>query len=350
MKNIDDIIVTVNASILDVLKIIDKSSKQLALVVDKNKKLLGTVSDGDIRRALLNNISLENSIEFIYFKKPTVANINCTKEEVINICSTKKIYQIPIVDNNGNLVGLEVLDDLISKEKKKNKVVLMVGGLGTRLRPLTEKIPKPMLDVGGKPILQTIVEKFADYGFVNIIMCIGYKSQIIQDYFGDGSIFGVNIEYVLEDKRMGTAGALSLLSIEQKPTEPFFVMNGDLLTNVNFGHLLDFHEKNKSVATMCVREYDFQVPYGVVNLKDGKIESIKEKPVQKFFVSAGIYMLDSGCINEIPSNEFYDMPTLFEKLIRKKEITTSFPLREYWIDIGRIDEYERANKEYHKVF
>ncbi len=348
MKNIQDIIVYEDTSIIDVLNIIDKSSKQLALVVDKKQKLLGTLSDGDIRRALLNNISLSDSIRDIYFKTPTVANINDSKEEITNICVTKKIHQIPIVDNGGNLVGLEILDELIAKKAKPNKVVLMVGGLGTRLWPLTESTPKPMLPVGGKPILQTIVEKFVGYGFVNIVMCVGYKSNIIQDFFGDGSRFGANIDYVLEDKRMGTAGALSLLP--HRPAEPFFVMNGDLLTNVNFDHFLNFHTGDGASATMCVREYDFQVPYGVVEIGDGEILSIEEKPLHKFFVSAGIYMLNPDCIDLIPKNEYFDMPALFEMLIEQKKKTASFPLREYWLDIGRIDEYEKANREYGKVF
>jgi dTDP-glucose pyrophosphorylase/predicted transcriptional regulator len=348
MKDIEDIIVEESSSILEVLEIIDKSSKQLAIVVDENKKLLGTISDGDIRRALLQNISLTNSVKNIYYKTPTVANINDTREDIINICKIKKIHQIPIVDNNGNLVGLEILDELISKEQKRNKVILMVGGLGTRLRPLTEETPKPMLKVGSKPILQTIIEKFAEYGYTNIVMCVNYKSHIIQDYFEDGSKFGVNIEYVLEEQRMGTAGALSLL--KNKPTEPFFVMNGDLLTNVNFEHLHDFHTASESMGTMCVREYDFQVPYGVVNIENSKILSIEEKPTHKFFVSAGIYMLSPDVLKYIPKNEFYDMPTLFEKLISENTNVISFPLREYWLDIGRMEEYKKANEEYGDVF
>ncbi|MGD9625710.1 MAG: nucleotidyltransferase family protein [Arcobacter sp.] len=348
MKNIEDIIVKETTSIKEVLQIIDKSSKQLAIVVDDNKRLLGTISDGDIRRALLKNMSLSESVKDIYFKNPTVANINNSKEEIINICRVKKIHQIPLVDDNGNLIGIEILDELISKEEKTNKVILMVGGLGTRLRPLTENTPKPMLKVGNKPILQTIIEKFAEYGYTNIIMCVNYKSHMIQDYFGDGKEFGVNIEYVLENQRMGTAGALSLL--KDKPNEPFFVMNGDLLTNVNFEHLHNYHIATNSMATMCVREYDFQVPYGVVNIKDSKIISIEEKPTHKFFVSAGIYMLSSEVLNYIPQNEFYDMPILFEKLINLNQNTVSFPIREYWLDIGRIEEYKKANEEYDKVF
>ena len=348
MIDIEDIVVNESTIIMDVLKIIDKSSKQLAIVVDKNNKLLGTISDGDIRRAILKNVPLENTVENIYFRTPTVANINDSRESIINICTSKKIHQIPIVDDNGNLVGLEILDELISKQNKSNKVILMVGGLGTRLKPLTNTTPKPMLHVGGKPILETIISKFASYGFVNIVLCVNYKSNIIKDYFGDGSKFGVNIEYIFEEKRMGTAGALSLLL--ENPDEPFFVMNGDLLTNVNFEHLLNFHLESNATATMCVREYDFQVPFGVVELDDGKIKSIQEKPTHSFFVSAGIYMLSPAVLSHIPKDEFYDMPTLFEKMIEIKEKLVSFPIREYWLDIGRIEEFEKANSEYHEVF
>jgi len=348
MKNLEDIIVRESTSILEVLKIIDASSKQIAIIVDNEKKLLGTISDGDIRRAILKNISLNDSIKNIYSKTPIVANINNSKEEILNICRSKKIHQIPIIDEKGNLIALEILDELISKEIKLNKVVLMVGGLGTRLRPLTENIPKPMLKVGNKPILQTIVEKFSLYGYKNIVMCVNYKLNIIQDYFGDGSRFGVNIDYILEDKRLGTAGGLGL--IDEKLTEPFFVMNADLLTNVNFDHLYDFHVTNNSMATMCVQDYDFKVPYGVVNVENTKILSIKEKPTQKYFVNAGIYMLSPDCLKYIPQNQFYDMPTLFEKLISENENVISFPLREYWLDIGHIDEYEKANEEFDDVF
>jgi dTDP-glucose pyrophosphorylase len=348
MIEVDDIIVNESTIIMDVLKIIDKSSKQLAIVVDENNKLLGTISDGDIRRAILNKVSLEDTVEDIYFRTPTVANVNDSRESIIHICTSKKIHQIPIVDDNGNLVGLEILDELISKQSKPNKVILMVGGLGTRLKPLTNTTPKPMLHVGGKPILETIISKFASYGFVNIVLCVNYKSDIIKDYFGDGSRFGVNIEYVFEEKRMGTAGALSLLI--ENPDEPFFVMNGDLLTNVNFEHLLSFHLENSATATMCVREYDFQVPFGVVDLDDGKIKSIQEKPTHNFFVSAGIYMLSPSVLSHIPKDKFYDMPTLFEKMIELEEELVSFPIREYWLDIGRIEEFEKANSEYHEVF
>lgn len=348
MSIVQKIKLTVNSTIREALQIIDIGAVKFAIVVDEDDKLIGTLTDGDIRRAILDEKTLEDSIESIYFKDPTVVNVSNTKEEIINLCRAKKIYQIPVVDNEGRVVSIDLFDELLKPTVHPNKVILMVGGLGTRLRPLTENTPKPMLNVGGKPILQTIVDKFVSYGFINIVMCVGYKSNIIKDFFGDGSKFGANITYIFEEKRMGTAGALSLL--DAHPDEPFFVMNGDLLTNVNFEHLLEFHLASNSIATLCVREYDFQVPYGVVNMEQGKILSIEEKPVHKFFVSAGVYMLNPSCIEFIPNNDFYDMPTLLEKLIEKENIITSFPLREYWLDIGQIDEYEKANREYVEFF
>lgn len=348
MKKIDNLKLNDNASIKEALEIIDKAAMQIALVIDEDDRLLGTITDGDIRRGFLKGLDLNSSIESIIFKTPTIAKISDPKEEILKLALFKKLHQIPIVDNDGKIIGIQEIEELIKPKEKTNKVILMVGGLGTRLRPLTENTPKPMLKVGNKPILQTIVEKFAEYGYTNIVMCVNYKSHIIQDYFGNGNEFGVNIEYVLEEQRMGTAGALSLL--KEKPKEPFFVMNGDLLTNVNFEHLHDFHTSNSSMGTMCVREYDFQVPYGVVNIEDSKITSIEEKPTHKFFVSAGIYMLSPNALEYIPNNEFYDMPTLFEKLINEKKNTISFPLREYWLDIGRLEEYKKANEEYDEVF
>ena len=350
MTDINKIKLTINSTIKEALQIIDDGAAQIALVVDSQDRLIGTITDGDLRRAILVGKTINDTIKDVYFKTPTTVSIKDTKEDIINLCTSKKIYQVPVLDDNGKVISISILDEILKPKEHKNKVVLMVGGLGTRLRPLTDTTPKPMLPVGGKPILQTIVEKFVSYGFVNIIMCVGYKSNIIQDFFEDGSKFGANIEYVLEDKRMGTAGALTLLNDTLKPKEPFFVMNGDLLTNVNFENMLDFHISQNAKATMGVREYDFQVPYGVVNINNGKISSIEEKPTHSFFVSAGIYMLDSSCIDMIPDDEFYDMPTLFEQMIKNDDNAVSFPIREYWLDIGRIDEYEKANIEYGGVF
>ena len=348
MRIVNDIKLSVNSTIKDALQTINNGGLQVAIVVDENDALVGTVTDGDIRRGLLNGLDLNSSVSLVVHKSPSVASVGDTKESILKIALAKKLHKIPLVDELGKLVGIEDIEDIIRPVSKTNRVVLMVGGLGTRLRPLTQDTPKPMLKVGNKPILQTIVEKFAEYGFVNITMCVNFNASIIRDYFGDGKEFGVNIDYVLEQKRMGTAGALSLL--KERPSEPFLVMNGDLLTNVNFEHILNYHALNKATATMCVREYDYEVPYGVVKMNDNKIIEIAEKPVQKFFVSAGIYMLSPEILDLIPQDEFYDMPTLFEKAIAQDKNVISFPIHEYWIDIGRLEEYQKANEEYAKIF
>lgn len=348
MLSISDITVKTDITIKDALKILDKSSKQILLIVDATGKLLGTMNDGDIRRGLLKGCSLDECIDSIYFREPTVASINDSKESIIRTASTKKIHQIPIVDLFGNLVGLEVLDELIAQKAKSTPVVLMAGGLGTRLGDLTKNTPKPMLHIGNKPILETIIKNFSKYGYNDFLISVNYLSHIIEEYFGDGSKYGVKIQYIHETKRMGTAGALSLM--RNKLKEPFFVMNGDLLTNVNFEHLHNFHLDQCAMGTMAVREYDIQVPYGVVNIDNNKISSIIEKPVHKFFVSAGVYMFSPEALSLIPNDDFFDMPSLFELMISGGKIAASFPLHEYWLDIGRISDYEQANYEYCKVF
>ena len=348
MKNIEKIKILTTSTIKKALSVIDSGSVKIALVMDTNNTLLGTLSDGDVRRGLLRKKQLNDIVEDIYFKTPVTENKSSSKESLLKLCSIKRIGQVPIVDEDQKVIGLFVLDEELPKKQHENHVVLMVGGLGTRLRPLTNITPKPMLKVGDKPILETIVGRFVDSGFTNITMCLGYKSNVVKDYFKDGSDFGANIEYVVEEKRMGTAGALTLLG--KKLNKPFFVMNGDLLTNIHFEKMLDFHVEHNSKATMCVREYDIEVPYGVVNMVNENIISIKEKPIHSFFVNSGIYLLEPDCIDLIPDNKFYDMPTLFEELIAAKEKIISFPLQEYWLDIGRVADYEKANAEYHDIF
>ena len=342
MINISKICLHDNATIREALSVIDSGAVKIALVVNDDNQLLGALSDGDIRRGILRKKTLDDSIEGIYSRDPIIAYEQHSNEELLRLCSMNRISQIPIVGDDKQIINLFFLEEELSKEYE-NTVVLMVGGLGKRLRPLTDNTPKPMLKVGGKPILQTIVERFSKHGFTNITMCLGYKSNVIQDFFQDGSRFGVNIDYIIEDQRMGTAGALTLL--KKKPNKSFFVMNGDLLINVNFEKMLDFHELNNSKATMCVREYDIQVPYGVVSIKDENICSIKEKPIHNFFVNAGIYLLEPGCIDLIPEDEFYDMTSLFEQLIVEKNKTVSFPLQEYWLDIGNHSDFSKAQND-----
>ena len=347
MYKIDEIKINQNASIKEALKVIDKGAIKVAVVLSDDGLLLGMLSDGDIRRALLKGMSLDDSITSIINRDPVVANINDTKERILELANEKKLHQIPII-SNGKLIGIQDIREFLAPKNKPNKVILMVGGLGTRLRPLTNDVPKPMLDVGNKPILHTIVENFAKYGYTDIIMCVNYKSEIIKEYFGNGDKFGVKIEYVLENQRMGTAGALSLL--QKRPKDDFFVMNGDLLTNVNFEYLHEYHKDSNACASICIRKYEMQVPYGVVNVRANQVTSIEEKPTQSFFVSAGIYMFSPIVLDFIPKGVFYDMPTLFGELLKQGFAVYPFFIREYWLDIGKMDEYRRANDEYEGVF
>jgi len=348
MKNYKDILLSPGSTIREALKIIGSGAIKIGVVVDENEKLLGTVTDGDIRRGVLNNLSLDDAIDSVVCKTPIVCKIDDCNEKILEIAVDKKLYQIPIIDSKGKLVGIEEVDKLLKPKYKRSKVVLMTGGLGIRLRPLTNETPKSMLKVGDKPLLESIILGFKKYGFIEIVLSVNYKSEIIENYFGDGSNFGVNIKYIYENKRMGTAGALNYM--RELLSEPFFVMNGDLLTNINFEHMMDYHIENSSVATMGVREYDFQVPYGVINSKGVNIKSIVEKPVHSFYVNGGVYVLDAQVLDFVPENEFFDMPTLFEKVIDKNLKCISFPIREYWLDIGRMEEFEKANAEYNDVF
>ena len=347
MKNIKKITVTPNQTIKDALKIISSGEIQVAIVINKNRKLLGTLTDGDIRRGLLNGLDINSSIEKIYFKKSITINKKISKEKILKIAITNKINQIPVIDNKGRLIDVKVLKELINSREQLNKVVIMAGGKGTRLWPLTKKIPKPMLKVGDKPILQTIIEKFKESGYVNFIICVNYKSSIITNYFGNGSKFDVKIEYVKEKKKMGTAGALSLIKADIR--EPFFVINGDLLVNLNFRKLLDFHNEQKSDATMCVSEYNINSQFGELKINKGKILSINEKPKHKFFINTGIYLLDSNCLKLVPK-KFYDMTTFFKKIINNNFKVNSFPLGEYWLDIGRLNDFKKLNEEHQDKF
>lgn len=348
MTNWKDVLVKPGVTILEVMKIIDETTMQFVAVVDDNMKLLGTVTDGDIRRGLLKGLSLDQPIESVMNTSPICGKIGRTIAEYKKKMKVQKLKQLPLVDENDLLTSIIFADELESIVKRENKVVLMVGGLGTRLHPLTETVPKPMLNVGNKPILETIIESFKSYGFVQFVLCVNYKKEMIMDYFQDGSHMGIHIEYIEETKRLGTAGALSLL--ERKPESPFFVMNGDLLTKVNFEQLLDFHHESNSIATMCVREYEYQIPYGVIETNQEKLLSIVEKPVHKSFVNAGIYVLNPEALSFIPEDEFYDMPELYKKLLSIEQSVSAFPLREYWLDIGRIADYERANDDYGEKF
>ncbi len=347
MRSAKKLSVRPEATIRQVLETIDTGNMQIALVVDDNL-LLGTITDGDIRRGFLKGKGLEDSINGLYNPNPVKGYLSQPKEDLVQLALARGVKQLPMVDDSGQLVGIEIVDDYLRISEKPNKIILMAGGLGTRLRPLTVDTPKPMLTVGAKPILETIIESFCRYGFRNFYLSVNYKAEKIRDYFGDGSKQGVKIDYLNEKTRLGTAGALGLLP--KDIDAPIIVMNGDLLTNINFEHLLNYHLLTGADATMCVREYEFQVPYGVVHTEGATIQGITEKPTHQFYVNAGIYVLNPATLNIIPPGEFFDMPQLFEKLIQNKQKTCSFPIREYWMDIGQPNDFEQANSDYGEVF
>lgn len=332
----------------EALKIIDASAMQIALVVDVQTRLMGVVTDGDIRRALLEGMSLEEPVHLIMNRNFTAADPQASAEEILALMRRKSLHHIPLVDSQGRVAGLKVLDAMIQPPCLDNWVVLMAGGQGTRLRPLTEHTPKPMLQVGNKPVLEIILENFVDHRFQKFFLAVHYKADMIEANFGDGSRWDVSIQYLREEQPLGTAGALGLLS--DRPLSPMIVMNADLLTKINFTQLLNFHNAHKSLATMCVRDYRFQVPFGVVNIDRCRLSSIDEKPTHHFFVNAGIYVIEPEILDLIPKNKYLDMTSLFEIIIDKGYETAVFPIREYWIDIGRLDDLQQANGDYQKVF
>lgn len=332
------------AALGDAITKINSSGLQVALIVGSDDRLVGILTDGNIRRAVLAGKNIQVSVSEVMNPHPTTVPAFTPSDEILALMHRASIHHVPQVDGGGRVVGLVTLDELTSPLDRPNWVVLMAGGLGTRLHPLTHDIPKPLLAVGGKPILETILERFVEQGFKRIFLSVNYKAEMIRSHFGAGDRWGVQVEYLHESTRLGTAGALSLLPDE--PTDPIVVMNGDLVTRTNFGELLQFHLAHKAAATMAVREYDFQVPYGVVRLNGVRIEAIEEKPVQRFFVNAGIYALSPEVLSHLPSETFFNMTTLFESLIVAGKIPVAYPLRDYWLDIGRLEELDQAQQEW----
>jgi dTDP-glucose pyrophosphorylase len=348
MKDWRKTLISPSTPIMEAIRIIDVSALQIALVVDENRRLLGVVTDGDVRRAILNGVPLDNPVHLIMYRDFTTVNNLVSREEIIALMKKSDLKQMPIVDENGVVVDLKVIIDLIDEPKKDNWVVIMAGGVGARLKPLTDDRPKPLLEVGGKPILETILENFVSFGFKTFFVSVNYKSEMIEDFCGDGCKWGVEIQYLREKKKMGTVGALSLLPA--KPQKPLIIINADVLTNVNFQQLLDFHKAHKAAATMCVQDYHFEVPYGVIKINQHCIMGLDEKPVQRFFVNAGIYVLEPTVLDIIPTQESFDMTELFTRLIDQGFETVAFPIREYWMDIGRVEDYKKANGDYSDKF
>lgn len=312
------------------------------LFLAENRKLYGSVTYGDLRRALEKNFSLKDPVSNISNKNVKFVyeyHDYAYRKALIDDLPDEFRY-LPILNVQNEIIDILTEDGFYTLP---NSAVIMAGGLGKRLQPLTNEMPKPMLKIGNKPILQTIVEQFRIVGIKKIFISVNYKADIITDYFGDGSSFGVDIKYIYENKQMGTAGCLSL--INQRPDYPFFVMNADILTDLDFVNLIDYHTKNEYFATMCVFEHVVQIPFGVIKADDCLIYDIKEKPSEKYLINAGIYLLNPEVINFVPQDDFYNMTSLFQLLIAEKKRVGIFHVKDYWTDIGNFDDFNRANKE-----
>lgn len=333
------------ATIGDAVATINDGGFEISLVVDGANKLLGTVTDGDVRRSLLAGLNMTAPIAEIMNRRPHTAAPDTDSTALLEKMNVAVLRQMPLIDGERRVVGLVHMRELTPPvETRTNWVVLMAGGLGERLRPLTQKTPKPLLSIGDKPILETILEGFVEQRFRKFYISVNYRANAIKAHFGDGAKWNVEIRYLEEDRRLGTAGALKL--VPERPDSPLIVMNGDLVTRVNFQDLLDYHGQLMAKATMCVRQYDFQVPFGVVGIDGNLIRMIDEKPVQRFLVNAGIYVLDPDVIDLIPDDSAFDMTDLFSSVVDEKHLAAAFPIHEYWLDVGRLDDLEQANLDF----
>ena len=349
MQSVKDILLTVDASIIDAMKNIERSSAQIALVIDPSQRLLGTVTDGDIRRAILRGRKLEDPISTVMNTDPLTFLEGSSQDAAVALMRERMIHQLPVVDGERRVVGLVTLDSVLRALREETIVVLMVGGLGSRLRPLTESTPKPLLPVGGRPLLEITVDNLARQGFLKFVLSVNYKAEMFREHFGSGQKFGVDIQYVHEAERLGTAGALRLLP--ERPAAPLLVMNGDILTNLNARHLVQFHREQQVVATMCVREYEWKVPYGVVSMSDnGRMQRFEEKPSRREFVNAGIYVLSPDVLDHLPGTGPIDMPTLIDRASAAAGAAAVYPLHEYWLDIGHLDDLQRAQDDFPGLF
>jgi dTDP-glucose pyrophosphorylase len=337
-----------SATIREAIRAIDDSALQIALVVDGEQCLVGTVTDGDVRRGLLRGIALDTVVADIMNRRPASCPAALGRDAALAVMRSADVKQVPLLDTAGHVVGLEIVGDVVKRTQRDNWVVLMAGGLGQRLRPLTEDCPKPMLSVGGRPILEIILENFARQGFSRFFLSVNYKAEMVRRHFGDGTRWDVHIDYLEEREKLGTAGALGLLP--ERPSEPVIVMNGDVLTDINFGSMLDFHLEQRATATMAVREHTVEVPFGVIDLADDYLAGVTEKPRYSWFVNAGVYVVEPRVVDLVERGKAVDMPNLLERVLAGDERIAAFPVREYWRDIGRLEDFERANVDYPLAF
>lgn len=343
------VLITENKSLKETIEVIDKAALQIALVVDDSLRLLGVVTDGDIRRALIKGLSLETPVDRVMNRNAKTLRDNSSMSQQLAFLRRYQVLHLPLVGHDGKVTGLATLRDLYQPETLGNPVVLLAGGLGRRLRPLTNDCPKPLLEIGGKPILQTIIENLAKAGFNDFYIAVHYLAEQIKSYFGDGEQWDVHINYIEEKEPLGTAGAIGLLPDDLSDL-PILVMNGDILTQVDFQNLMRYHAEQDASATVCVRQYEYQIPYGVVSLENHSVTAIIEKPVYRCFSSAGIYVLEHSFVADIRQMGRCDIPDLLNQCINDGRLICSYPIHEYWLDIGREADFLRAQGEFSKFF
>ena len=331
------------------MEVIAESRLHICMVVADDDRLIGTITDGDIRRALLRGVTLDDLVTSIMNENPVFAPLHIPQKILSAKMLEHGIREMPLVDELGRVTGIRSLNPKPEdQEPRENWVAVLAGGRGCRLRPLTDELPKPMIEVGPRPILETILEQIMLHGFRRFFISVNYMAEKIIDHFGDGSSFGAEIRYLREDNPLGTAGSLSL--IDEPIDCPILAINGDVLNQMNFSSLLQYHHDHQCAATMCVRDSEFQVPFGIVSIQNGVITEIVEKPAQRHFVNAGIYVLDPSVLIKIPSDTPIDMPDLFNQLIADSEKTMAFPIGEYWTDVGRPEDLVRAGEDFAKNF
>ena len=333
-----------DATLRQAIRNLDESALQIALVVSPDGTLLGTITDGDIRRGLLRGLDMNSPVEAIIHRDPLVVPPQLSRDTALQIMQANRIRQLPVVDECWRVVGLHLWDELIVPGQRSNLMVIMAGGQGTRLRPHTENCPKPLLPVGGKPMLEHIIERARAEGFQHFMLAIHYLGQMIEGYFGDGSRWQVRIGYLREESPLGTAGAIGLLN--PRPDAPFLVTNGDVLNDVLYGELLDFHCRHGAAATMAVRLHEWQHPFGVVRTKGVDIVGFEEKPVARSHINAGIYVLEPRALDNLRPGEHCDMPVLFNRLQERAARTIVYPMHEPWLDVGQPRDLADAQSDF----
>jgi dTDP-glucose pyrophosphorylase len=336
-------ILPASATIEQAIRNLEQTAIKIVLVVNKADVLEGIVSDGDIRRGLLKGLRLNSSIASLVNRDALVVPLDLRRNLVMQLMVANKIQQIPVIDARRQVVGLHLWDEIATTPTRSNLMIIMAGGMGTRMRPHTENCPKPLLRVAGKPMIEHIIERAKLEGFRHFVLAIHYLGHMIEAHFGNGERLGVSIDYLREDSPLGTAGALSLL--KPRPTQSFVVTNGDVITDINYGALLDFHVRHDAVATMAVRIHEWQHPFGVVQTQGIEITGFEEKPISRTHINAGVYALDLEALAELAIDERCDMPTLFERLQEKALRTVAYPMHEPWLDVGRPEDLELANKQ-----